>query len=691
MSALSSRPEARMLTLRKADYLLLAAALLLGIAATLRRFGVGHVSPPAAGFLAGAIILSLVPLARLFAGSAAAPLDEESFRGRRRAIIAAVFCFNLVAVLFFFPPEDILDNRPVLSLDHSLHFYQVERAKEAFGKSLRLDSYDPYFMAGYPGGAVFDIDSKGVELWCALLRVDTARAYKIFIALVYLLLPLTIYAACRRLGCRFDESVFALLFVLPFWHWGRPYVDHFRYAGMFSFLCVCYLSLYLAGLFRSFLNGEPVKRFYVIGPLAFFVHPTTALLVPVPFIALLFARRGAGAQAKPVRAASRAARFVLWCAIVLVVNALWLVPLLRYLGTKTPSETFFQLKGLPGLFGVLVQPGNVPALLLCTLAIIGAVRLARDRRWETLSPAAGSIFFLLIAAFGVYVPLFNQLEPGRFLVPALLFAAPLAGAGAATIVAAIRASRRAPRLSAATPVVLSIVLLASAPVLALGSARAFYRHTLSTTFTRAAQDLIEELTGRIDPSGRLMIEDGPAWAYGNTFLPALLPLHTGVEQIGGPYPFTFLAQHRVASFETCKAFGRALADTDASRFREYLDLYNIHWIVTATPDCAARVESLVGAPAWSSGSFRLWNLSSTSTFASARGVSVKASLGVINVTVSPEPGEALAQGILLKYHWDPGLRASSPARISPQKRLDDPVPFILLEPGAAREIVISYH
>jgi hypothetical protein len=373
------------------------------------------------------------------------------------------------------------------------------------------------------------------------------------------------------------------------------------------------------------------------------------------------------------------------------LNALWLVPLLRYIRTKTLSETFFQLRGLGGLLAVLVKPGNVPALLLVLLAIIGFARLARGRRREVVcAPAAGAVFLLFVAAFGVYLPFFNQLEPGRFLVPALIFMAPLAGAGTVAVMGATRAALRAPRRSAALCASVSITLLLSAPVLSLASSRAFFRHTLTTTFTPASRTLIDELEKRTGPSGRLMIEDGPAWSYGDTFLPALLPSFTGVEQIGGPYPFTFI-EHHFAAFQTCKAFGRDLSKTDAAGFRAYLDLYNVHWILAATPECAARIGELVGtASTWSSGAFTLWDISSGSTFASVPGVNVTATLGRIVVTIAPKVGEPPPERIFLKYHWDPGLETAPPARISPEKRLDDPVPFILLEPRGGRVVTINY-
>ena len=152
----------RTVNLRLFDRILLGIALILGITATLRSFGTGDISVPASAFLAAAVLLGLWPLIRLIGESAEAG-------SRRRTVLAVIFGAHLIATLFFFPPEDILNNRPVTSLDHSLHYQQVVRAREVFGESYRLHAYDPYFMAGYPGGTVFDIDSKGVELWCAFL------------------------------------------------------------------------------------------------------------------------------------------------------------------------------------------------------------------------------------------------------------------------------------------------------------------------------------------------------------------------------------------------------------------------------------------------------------------------------------------------------------------------------------------
>ncbi|RPJ55487.1 MAG: hypothetical protein EHM12_12115, partial [Dehalococcoidia bacterium] len=158
------------MNLRRSDRLLLAAAAAAGVAASSRSFGVGGVTPAALGLICAAVLLSIWPAARLFSGGV---LQEKN----AGTVLAVLFGCHLVGTLFFFPPEDLVNDRPVLTLDHAVHYYQVERSREVTGGSMRLYAYDPWFMAGFPAGTVQDIDSKGVEAWCSILRfVDTARA-----------------------------------------------------------------------------------------------------------------------------------------------------------------------------------------------------------------------------------------------------------------------------------------------------------------------------------------------------------------------------------------------------------------------------------------------------------------------------------------------------------------------------------
>jgi hypothetical protein len=673
--------------LRTRDFWLLGASAAFGVASAARATGTGGLALPAA-LLGAAALLAFGPLVRL-----AKRWNASGARGR--GLVGAFIACHVIATLYFFPPEDILNDRPVLTLDHAVHFYEVERGKDVFWNSFRLDAYDPFFLAGYPGGVVFEIDTVGVGLWCALLRfIDTARSFKLFILLAHLLAAVTIYAGCRRLRFDPEESAFGALAFLAYWQWGRPYAGDFRYAGMFAYLFVCHLSLYIAGLFESFLGGERVVRFYVLGALAFLIHPTAAVLLPVPFVALYLAERRRRPRREGGRGAGKpiAVKFAGWCLVVLVVNAFWLVPFFRYLHIKTASESFFQIDGIRGLLTLLIKPGNFPALALLVLAAIGCGTLARRGRGaEAVAPAASSIFLLFIAGFGTRLPLIDQMEPGRFIVPAFVFMAPLAGAGVRCIVEIARMSRAMPRVFRRARSAVALLLLACIPVFGLVESRAFYRHTLSTTMTSEVTRAIEAVRANADRSGRLMIEDGPAWAYGDSHLPSMFPLFTGIEQIGGPYPFMFI-EHAFATFQNRMTMGMPLREMRADTLLGYIDLYNIRWILTATPESASYIRDLPYAkPLWASEPFALYGVAAPySGFAFEPGVMVRSSYDSLRVSVAVRAGLDPPKSLILKYHWDKGLRVSPPCRISPVKRLRDPVPFILLDLEGQREATITF-
>ncbi len=662
--------------LRRGDYLLLAVALLMAVAASLRGFGIEGMKVPVVILLAGAVLLAVTPLLRL-AGSRNFP------GGNIKKVIMVIFAVHLAGTLFFFPPEDLINSRPVITLDHAVHFYQVERAVRVFPESFRLNAYDPYFMAGYPGGAIFDIDSKGVELWCAALQfMNTARAYKIFILLGHLLMVFTIYAGCRRLGFREDEAVYSLLLFLVMWHWGRPYLGAFRYAGMFAYLTVCHLSLYIAGLFRSFARGEQVRRFFLLGPLTFFLHPSAVVLLPVPFITTLLAERRVILSEEGKPPVRLAAELLVWCLLVIAVNAIWLVPLLGYLNIKTASESFFQIGGLIQLFRLLIRPGNLPTLLILILSATGLARLIREKRFRTALPAAaGAGFLFLAAAYGVYIPLIDQMEPGRFVVPALIFAIPLSGPGVKTIIEKSANFLSAWRMERQLKLAVFILPLIIALTAALISARKFYRHTLSTEHTPEVREMVQTLVKHTDPSGRLMFQDGLPVKYGHCYLASLIPLYTGVEQIGGPYPHVFI-RHSFTNFHTRNTMGSPLAGIDFPTMNRYLKLYHVRWILTASKESHKYFQQFPGLKfLWSNGEFALWE-----TFPRHRDITTRSGYDYIRVSIR-SPGD-IPRRILLPYHWDPALRVKPPAQIKPHKCMDDPIPFILLEPEDQGEIEI---
>ncbi len=621
--------------------------------------------------------------------------SDAFFVEHKRTLIVGLFVVHVLATLYFFPPSDIVNERPVVTLDHTFHYYQARRAREVFLDSGRLHAYDPFFMAGYPS-ALFDLDVKSLEAFCALVPTSqVARAMKLYILVCYLSMVFTVYAGCRFLRLTERESILAVALMLVFWHWGRPYASHFRYAGMFDFICVSHLSILVAGSFHRFLEGKGVVWWLVLGPLVCFIHPTAVVILAVPYTCLLvFKRRGITIKTVFL--------FMLWCVVVIVVNSVWIVPLFQYASVKTATNAFFQTSGVEDLSRVLFRPGCLPAWTLMALAVPGVWRLARGgRRVE-----AGALFLSLaslvfIAAYGVFLPGVDQLEPGRFLLTSVFFSVPLAGAGAAFILDGWQRFTRGARKRGYLERVALLVLVLIPVALSYLSARTGYRHRLRTTLTAEVRDFVTAVQEHTDQTGRLMIEDGPAALYGDAQLPGILPVYTGVEQIGGPYPFTFL-EHHFATFERDRMMGGSLSEFTASEFWAYADLYNVRWVAAASDEAKDFVRGVASdttsvprrwrregstplVALWQSDRYALWRVDRPATFTGYESDRVTASLNRIQIDLAE-----VRESFLLRYHWDGGLEASGPARITPVYELDDPVPFMRVETNGARSIVIKY-
>jgi hypothetical protein len=615
-------------------------------------------------------------------------------RAHVKTLLALLFLVHAAATLFFFSPADIVNERPVITLDHSFHYYQARRANEVFPKTGRLHMYDPHFMAGFPSG-LFDIDVKSLEVVCAPFPASqVARAMKFFILSCYLSMVFTVYAGCRCLRLTERESLLAVALLLVFWHWGRPLASGFRYAGMFDFICVSHFSILIAGLFQRFLEGSRALWWLILGPLAYFIHPTAVVILAVPYVCLLLCDRREITRRKLLL-------FALWCSIVIVVNSVWIIPLLEYAPAKTATRAFFQTSGVGALVRILFRPGCAPAVLLIALAVAGTLRLARGGRVPTAVMVSATVLFLAaVSAYGVYLPGLRDIEPGRFLFSSLVFSAPLAGVGAGLLLdrwVRFSSDRRFARFLGTGALA---VLLLCPVLLSYLSARTGYKHRVSTTLAPEVAELIGELQRRTDPSARLMIEDGPAAMYGDAHIPGLLPLYTGVSQIGGPYPFTFL-QHHFATFQSDLTMGKPLDRLSAPEFWGYLEAYNVRWIVAASPDAKAYVAAVAadtasapagwkenGAPleaVWKSRRYTLWASRRPPSFTTGAVRPVTAGFDRIEIDTRDN-----ALPFVLRFHWDRGLRARAPAKISPVHIADDPVPFIRVDPGGVTSVLIEY-
>lgn len=599
--------------------------------------------------------------------------DGHVTDGTRQRWLFFLAGIHIVATLFFFPVEHLFDARPILTADHAVHYAQCLRSKEIFWQTFRLDCYSPYFMAGYPAGTVFDLDMKGAELFTALFPIHTATALKLFVLIAYLSMLPSVYRAARMLGFHLEEGMFGVMLLLAYWHWGRPYASDFRYVGMFSFVFATHGVLYVTGLVRRYLAGDRGTALFLLGPIVFLVHVLSIVMAAVPMLAVLIVDR-----ARLTR--RRAEVLAMWVLVIVFVNALWILPLVRFLPYKTPTEDYYQLHGIAPVAALLLKPSGLIALGLLSLSFIGCLVLARERRLGAGAPcAAGALTMLVFAAVGVFLPGINQLEPGRFLFSAVVFASPLAGTGMAWLVRAITA--RLAQLYGARIRAAVTVALALAPLpLAMLDAKAYYQHTLTFDLPPRVDRLRAAVVSLPHLDGRLMIEEGSVHAYDGFFLPALLPSQTQTEQIGGPFPYVPLLHHRT-SFDDRSFLGKSFDAWPAAEAEKRLRFLRVRRVVTATDEATRFVARIPGIVVqWEEGPLRIWELP-------AGGPEIAVGADYNHVRADAPVG---ARFVVLPYHWVEGLKTSDGNQIVPVFRDDDPVPFICIRRVVTSPVNILY-
>lgn len=542
-----------------------------------------------------------------------------------RLITLALFAAHLGVMLYVSPPSVILGPTPLISMDWSTHYEQCKRAVEAFTASGRTWLWDPHLLAGQLSGAIFDADNKGFELWCIALGklgVPFDRAYNLFAWLGSALLFPVVLASARLLGASRGGAVAGAALASLLW-WFDAFHHWLVYVGMISWAMAAYLYLLPLGLFVSYLRDRRPWMVMALAPalaLTHTVHPYAFFVLAPPMLALYVRER---------RALSRRdhAAILGAAAFTVVANLWWLKVAIRfwhyildsgYYLDATPGFIVWDLLGVtrdPWVTGVIANR-TAFRVLVVVLAGFGLVQLRkrRDERFLAVATALGVAFF--VAYFGGITPLLRQVQPYRFVSPALMLSAIVAGvvlveawpplvelvrrrsvAGAAVVTLAIVAAPRllrdvmyfvpelVPRHKKALPLPPPNVSGRSE----LGGLP--WEHGLSF---RHAPPLPHELalieaTRRLDDgSGRFLVE---WWASGEQ-----LAGMTNAQVLGGFREINLA--HSDANFFRVQPED---APIDPEAFRAYLEAFNVKYIalVKRWPAIEQRtdlLEPLPGAP-----------------------------------------------------------------------------------------------
>ena len=197
--------------------------------------------------------------------------------------------------------------------------------------------------------------------------------------------------------------------------------------------------------------------------------------------------------------------------------------------------------------------------------------------------------------------------------------------------------------------------------------------------------VVDRVKRNVQPGERLLYEEGGFGPdpFQRGRFSGLLPERTGVEVIGGPYLHASLSSN-FTQFGEGMLFGRS--DWDRSYFVRYAKLYRpsaiLCWSPHArrfckdNPDLVKVLED--------DGTFLIGRVIGFEGDFIEGGGRIEASPGRIRVR-DLSPG--LDGSVLLRYHSVPYLTTSPPVALEPERREDDPVPFIRLRPPAGTRTV----
>lgn len=596
-------------------------------------------------------------------------------RPRARLVLAAILLAHLAASTQAIRPASLLGPEPFYTDDHALHFARAAVVAEELPQTGRLWAYDPGTLAGYPLGAtVFDLDNAGTAVALAVLPLSPERAYKVLVALCLLAAPVVIWAAARRLGAAEDEALAAAAAAVVV----AAAAFTFR-LGMFANFTVSHLAVLAFALAAAHLRAPGWRSFAAlvgVGTLGLYLHVFMGILLLVP-CAVLVALEVRGA---PRRALGQAA---LITAALVVLSASWLWPFLRFagvLGWDYPHH-FFQTGPLATAWRPLTVLWGWPLLLLAAGAA-GWVVWARRAPGAVAAAYGVWLLVLLVSALqGSRLPFVGRLEPLHLMLPLSFALCPLAGVGVVAALRPLRAAALAP-LAFAPHLVVTLVRLAPLPPLVAAlppEGRAFVAWARDLT-PPGARLLVEDRSHLERPR---LDRDVPDHPYFGSHLPALLPRLTGREVLGGPYPEMPIRPH-AADLTSGVFLGTPLAEWPADRLAAALARYNVGVVVVWSSAARARLGALpdVVTPAGQLGHFAAFRTRATPSFLLVGTGRVDARPNALAVT-GASPG-----GVVLKYHWYPGLCSEPPLPVRPHDTPDTAMPFIAVDNGAVRDFTI---
>ena len=596
---------------------------------------------------------------------------------------------HIFGIFFFFGAINFFNYDPIYNYDYPFHLYYCEIAKN-YHTSGHSWGYNPFFRAGHPW---LNLDNELLQLVCTFIPfISNITLIKIWVVLFLFLLPILIYQS--SLNFRFSKKAALISTLLSIIYlYNNYFVNEIIYYGMFNFLFSnCFALFYLSMFYRYIVKKEKKTAIFLLLTFPFIplMHSSMLITFFIPFLLLYLIN---------IRKLSLKNNLVILTPIIIssLILFFWIaLPFFNNVMSSLLSTTqFFQIQNFKQLlidfycnsFDKCPLEGyDFIKLPLILIGLLGIFKWHKKDKLFYLFLPFSIILFMIIYLHNI-IPIFNfisNIHPYKYIVTLMLFLTIPAGSCIINFYKKINLKKF--NLKTAFFILF----------LALISIQIIYTQTLSQPmhglFTDTPKNYLElknKVKEKTSNQGRILIEmdikpknmfDKPSILYG------LLSLETGRQLLGGPhiypttkYDFPALTFKRVFNKEW------SLSDEELST---YLDLYNVGWIIARSRETRTHLSEkyLKNTSLFKSRDrfslnyyegekyykFHLYEVNRNLSFIIGGTADVEADFNKIKV----KNLKTKNNGIILKYHYHPTLKATNGLKLEPVYMQDIPIPFI---------------
>jgi hypothetical protein len=585
---------------------------------------------------------------------------------KARFILIALLLLHLIGIMRMISPLRLIGPEPIYRNDYCFHFQKAYAVSTIFMQDKALWGYDPFYLAGYTVGLLSDMDNKAAGIFMYLFSfLGKAISFKLYVLISFWLLPFVLYLSARNFAMNKLQSLLVSGLSLSFWYTQFPdFIDY----GMFSFLFISYLSVYVVSLFYKYMEKGGALNFLLLAlfsSLIFYIHIFAFFILIVPCTSLYLIN---------IRKVSLKKHFSLLMLIVLIIlaNSPWLFPVFKQTQFSKAVEinNAFQsgiIKLVSHSFLNMKYSFRNLLLFLGTMGLIFWKKQGDKLKFWTFFPSF--VFLFSVSYFGCYIRFFSALGPLRFMHP-LVFLSLLP----ASLSISQGINFAAEHLAQREVIIISIIIfILVSPFLLSPISAIVLPDKIGDPLPNEGYALINWIKDNTDNKGRILIEvSGDTKIYFNTHLPSVLSVLCHRQFIGGPWFGTRYDDVSFANFCFGRIFGRPIEEFSAQSIKEYLETYNILWIIAWSDKSKALFSSRPDMyPLLTQiDKFSIYQVPHDSSF-------FLKGTGKINVTYNRiEVSEARKRELILKYHYISTLKVDPPLPIEGIKVLDDAVGFI---------------